>query len=57
MLVLLLAMMFAAIACAGEPYDLNVFPEQGHDFIYNPGIASRYYWETLGRYFQEHLKP
>lgn len=49
--------MVEAFIRAGKPYDLNVFPEQEHDFIDNPGIASRYYWETLRRYFQEHLKP
>lgn len=48
--------MVEAFIRAGKPYDLNVFPEQGHDFIKNP-IARRYYWETLRRYFQEHLKP
>ena len=49
--------MAEAFIRAGKPYDLNVFPEQEHDFIDNPGIASRYFWEVLGHYFQEHLKP
>jgi dipeptidyl aminopeptidase/acylaminoacyl peptidase len=49
--------MVEAFIRAGKPYDLNVFPEQEHDFIDDPEIARRYYWETLRRYFQEHLKP
>ncbi len=49
--------MVEAFILAGKPYDLNVFPEQKHGFNNWPGIASRYHWETLRRYFQEHLKP
>ncbi|MHC4329608.1 MAG: S9 family peptidase [Planctomycetota bacterium] len=49
--------MVEAFIRAGKPYDLNVFPEQGHGFIRQLGSSSRHYWETLRRYFQEHLKP
>ncbi len=47
--------MAEAFIRAGKPYDLNVFPEQGHDF--HPGISRKYFWQAHGRYFQEHLKP
>ncbi len=44
--------MVEALIRAGKPYDLFVLPEMHHD-LWN----SKAYWETVGRYFQEHLKP
>ena len=41
-----------ALIRAGKPYDLFVLPEMHHD-----PWNSKTYWKTVGRYFQEHLKP
>jgi len=47
-----------ALIQAGKPYDLLVLPEQHHFFRRNPGGTARtYFWQAIGRYFQEHLKP
>ncbi|MCK5704498.1 MAG: S9 family peptidase, partial [Cyclobacteriaceae bacterium] len=47
--------MVEALIQAGVPYDLNLFPGQGHDFVDHSRTYRNYLWITLGRYFQEHL--
>ncbi len=46
--------MVEALIRAGKPYDLIVFPEQGHGYT---GKNRTYRREAVRRYFQEHLKP
>ena len=46
--------MVEALIRAGKPYDLVVFPEQGHVYT---GKNRTYRREAIRRYFQEHLKP
>jgi len=46
--------MVEALVRAGKPYDLLVFPDQGHGFL---GASGRYWMDALRRYFDEHLKP
>ena len=46
--------MVEALIRAGKPYDLIVFPEQGHSYT---GTNRTYRREAVRRYFQEHLKP
>ena len=49
--------MIDALIQAGKPYDLVLFPEQGHLSYDTPGPAGTYYGEAIRRYFQEHLSP
>ncbi len=46
--------MVEALIRAGKPYDLIIFPEQGHGLS---GKNRTYRREAVRRYFQEHLKP
>ena len=46
--------MVEALIRAGKPYDLIVFPGQGHGYT---GKNRTYRREAVRRYFQEHLKP
>lgn len=46
--------MVEAFIRAGKPYDLIVFPKQGHRYT---GKNRTYRREAVRRYFQEHLKP
>ncbi len=50
--------MIEALIKAGKRYDLNVFPEGNHGFMYKDSTREHVYWQnTIRDYFVEHLKP
>lgn len=48
------ARMIEALIQEGKPYDLVIFPQQGHGFR---GISGKYWLNVTRRYFEDNLKP